>query len=149
MQPRQIITIGVAVILLLALVGWFVVDRRRSRHLQDHFGSEYDRAVTDIGDRRRAEAELAGREPRVRQLQAVTPQVFRSKDRVPPPSKTAGCFRGRKQSKCNRAGPRSRPVSSMNRERQLRQPISSSETPFSVYLNHFRSSAQSSKRNGV
>ena len=62
------IAVGVVIILVLAAIGWMVYSNRRSRHLRDHFGSEYERAVAETGDRRRAEAELAQREQRVRKL---------------------------------------------------------------------------------
>ena len=39
---------------------------RATAGLRDRFGPEYDRAVTEFGDRGRAESELAYREQRVR-----------------------------------------------------------------------------------
>jgi hypothetical protein len=46
------------VIVLLALLAFFAGRQRRSRKLQETFGPEYDRTVTETGDRRAAEAEL-------------------------------------------------------------------------------------------
>jgi Tfp pilus assembly protein PilX len=60
--------IGIIVVILVVvvlLVGLSAVNRRR--RLRDRFGPEYDRAVSEHG-RREAEAELAERERRVRQL---------------------------------------------------------------------------------
>jgi len=68
MQTWQILAICAA-IFVIAAVGWYVYQQSRSRHLRSRFGAEYDRAVTDIGDRRRAESELARRENRVNKLE--------------------------------------------------------------------------------
>lgn len=51
------------------LAAWLVLQRRRSAYLRERFGPEYERAVQQIGDRRRAETELERREKRVEQLQ--------------------------------------------------------------------------------
>ena len=52
------------VIVLLALLAVFAGRQRRSRKLQDRFGPEYDRTVSQAGDRRAAEAELQERTER-------------------------------------------------------------------------------------
>jgi hypothetical protein len=67
MQTWQIVAIC-AVIVVIAAIGYLVYLQRRSRHLRQHFGTEYDRTISDIGDRRRAESELARREAHVRNL---------------------------------------------------------------------------------
>lgn len=59
------IVVGVA---LLALVGWYLWQRRRSEALAERYGPEYQRAVHETGDRRRAEAELLRRQERVEHL---------------------------------------------------------------------------------
>jgi hypothetical protein len=51
-------------IVLIAIVGLVVLQRRRSRQLQDRFGPEYERAIDRRGDRREAESELAARADR-------------------------------------------------------------------------------------
>jgi hypothetical protein len=51
----------VVVIVLLALLAFFADRQRRSRKLQETFGPEYDRTVSETGDRRAAEAELLER----------------------------------------------------------------------------------------
>jgi len=53
---------------VLAAGAWIIYDRRRSKRLQDRFGPAYDQTVSEIGNRRRAEAELEARERRARQL---------------------------------------------------------------------------------
>jgi hypothetical protein len=61
-----IVAIVVVALLVIGAVMWS--RRRRSEHLRDHFGPEYDRAVEAKGDRAKAEAELAEREKRVEKL---------------------------------------------------------------------------------
>jgi hypothetical protein len=67
--------VNTAAILLLVLIVVVIVvgavlfwQRRRSAKLQKRFGPEYQRAVGQFGDQRKAEAELAAREKRVRSL---------------------------------------------------------------------------------
>jgi hypothetical protein len=59
------------VIVLLALLAFFAGRQRRSRKLQETFGPEYDRTVTETGDRRAAEAELLERTERREQFDIV------------------------------------------------------------------------------
>ncbi len=66
MSTGAIIAIIVVILVVAALLAGLSVIRRR-RRLRDRFGPEYDRAVSEHG-RREAEAELAERERRVRQL---------------------------------------------------------------------------------
>lgn len=63
----------VVVIAVGAVLFW---QRRRSVALQQKFGPEYQRAVGQFGDQRKAEAELAAREKRVRSLEIrpLTPE---------------------------------------------------------------------------
>ena len=67
MQVWQVIAISVAIV-VLAGVAWWLYERNRTQHLRDRFGSEYDRRVATLGDRRRAESELAQSELRVKKL---------------------------------------------------------------------------------
>jgi ABC-type nickel/cobalt efflux system permease component RcnA len=68
MQDWQILTISIAAVLIIGLGVWLLYRQRRSRHLRKHFGAEYDRAVTELGGRDRAESELFRREQRIRKL---------------------------------------------------------------------------------
>lgn len=77
-MPGWEIGLIVAVIVLLAVVAWLVVDRRRSLRLRSRFGPEYERAVRETGDRRRAETELERREHRVQRLHI---QALSARDR--------------------------------------------------------------------
>jgi hypothetical protein len=63
------LVVGVA---LVALVGWYLWQRRRSEELRARYGPEYERAVHEVGDRRRAESELVRRQERVEHLQIRT-----------------------------------------------------------------------------
>jgi hypothetical protein len=70
----QTVIIGVVVVLaIIVAVVLFLRERRKmqSRHLQERFGPEYGRTVKTIGDREKAEAELAAREKRVERLRLV------------------------------------------------------------------------------
>lgn len=58
-----------AIVVVVIAVGVFLyLRRRRSETLRQQFGPEYKRAVKQYGDERKAEAELAEREKRVRKL---------------------------------------------------------------------------------
>lgn len=61
-----VVAIVVAAIIIIGGLVWS--RRRRSEHLRDRFGPEYDRAVEAKGDRAKAEADLAQREKRVEKL---------------------------------------------------------------------------------
>ena len=56
----------VAVVLVIAALAWWYSQRKRSERLQEQFGPEYGRAIASTGDRRRAEAELAERQKRIK-----------------------------------------------------------------------------------
>lgn len=62
--------VGVVVV-LAAVAAWLFFQQHRSRHLQERFGSEYHRTVSTIGDKTKAEAELAARERRVQRFRIV------------------------------------------------------------------------------
>ena len=64
MDPTLLIAVLV-VVALLALVAWLVLDRRRAAGYRSQFGREYDRTVSEAGDRRAAERELERRRERV------------------------------------------------------------------------------------
>lgn len=65
-QTLIIAVVVIAAVLIITAV--FLSRRRRSAHLKDRFGAEYDRAVKTAGDQGKAEAELAERERRVAKL---------------------------------------------------------------------------------
>ena len=67
MDPAMLVTL--AVIVILAIVAFALYQRNRSRHLEEHYGTEYRRAVDQLGSRSKAEQELAEREKRVAALQ--------------------------------------------------------------------------------
>src|SRR5438309_839041 len=66
-QTLLIALIVVAVVVAALLV--LGAMKRRSRDLKQHFGPEYDRLLREKGDARKAEAELAAREKRVKKLE--------------------------------------------------------------------------------
>ena len=59
---------GIAVLLLIALAGWFLYQKKQSKRLQQRFGPEYGLAVDGLGSRTKAESELKEREKRVEHL---------------------------------------------------------------------------------
>jgi hypothetical protein len=69
MDPR-LISLAVAVILVVAVLAWLYLRRRRTTTagLRQRFGPEYEQAVREHGSERRAEAQLANREKRVERL---------------------------------------------------------------------------------
>jgi hypothetical protein len=67
MSTGAIIGIIIAVIVVVAVVVVASAEMRRAR-LRRQFGPEYDRLVEKLGSRRKADAELAERERRVRAL---------------------------------------------------------------------------------
>ena len=66
MSPGVIAAIIVAIALVVLVIGAMPVARRRK--LQQRFGPEYDRVVAETHSHRKAGAELAERERRVRSL---------------------------------------------------------------------------------
>lgn len=67
MDQTAIIIIAV-VIVVLSIVGFLLMQRRRTANLQSSFGPEYERALRETGDKRKAEAELQERQKRVEEL---------------------------------------------------------------------------------
>ena len=67
MSTGAIVAIIIVVIVVAAVVVAVMMANRR-RRLKERFGPEYDRAVTERGSRREAEAELAERERHHREL---------------------------------------------------------------------------------
>ena len=67
MQPWSI-SIGVAAVVIAVVVGLLIYGRAHTQHLRERFGSEYDRRLAAVGNRWRAESELAYREARVEEI---------------------------------------------------------------------------------
>jgi len=74
------VLIGVGVVVVVVALAFLLVDRRRSRQLQEKFGPEYGRTVADRGDRRVAESELRERK-QVRERLDITPLSERQRER--------------------------------------------------------------------
>lgn len=71
------ILIAVLIIAALAVAGWSLARRRRSTRLKEHFGTEYERTVGELGEQRAAEADLVAREKKRKKLDIVdlTPEA--------------------------------------------------------------------------
>jgi hypothetical protein len=69
MDQITLIVIIVVVALVVVAVGvWMYMQKRRTEQVRERFGPEYDRAVTEHGDQRGAQAELEARQKRVEHL---------------------------------------------------------------------------------
>jgi hypothetical protein len=68
-DPKYIMLAGV-VILVIAVLAWLFVQKRKSTtaDLRRKFGPEYERTVQQQGSERKAEAKLADRQQRVEKL---------------------------------------------------------------------------------
>ncbi|QYN31891.1 hypothetical protein K1T35_24975 [Pseudonocardia sp. DSM 110487] len=71
MDSTVIVLVVVIVVLVLALIaaGVMLFQRRRTERLQEHYGPEYERSLSEAGNRRAAEAQLTEREKRHRNLE--------------------------------------------------------------------------------
>ena len=67
MSTGALIAIVVVIVVVIALVAVVAMEMRR-RRLRQQFGPEYDRLVTELGSRRKAEARLSARQRRVAKL---------------------------------------------------------------------------------
>lgn len=69
MDQKTMIIIAIAVVTVVVIVAALLIERKRkSAHLKEQFGSEYDRTLREHGDTRHAEAVLLQREKRVEKL---------------------------------------------------------------------------------
>jgi hypothetical protein len=69
MSMPATVAIIVLVVLAIAFAAWLIMRQRRSEHLRNRFGPEYQRVVEEHGDKQRAEAVLERREKRHEQFQ--------------------------------------------------------------------------------
>ena len=65
LTPTQIAIIAAVVVVVVGAIIGVYFQRRRTERLRSRFGPEYERSVTESGDRRRAEAQLEKRAERV------------------------------------------------------------------------------------
>jgi hypothetical protein len=65
------ILIAVLVVVVLAIAAWAIGRSRRSARLKQHFGTEYERTVGELGEQRAAEADLLQREKKHKKLDIV------------------------------------------------------------------------------
>lgn len=67
MDTMTLVVIAAVVIVAVAALA-YAMQARRSKTLRSRFGPEYERALDEVGGKRKAEAELAQREKRVEAL---------------------------------------------------------------------------------
>lgn len=72
MSTLAVIFLVAIAVLAVAAIAFVASERRRTAALVGRFGPEYDRVLSEVGDRRRAERVLSGREARVERL-AIRP----------------------------------------------------------------------------
>jgi hypothetical protein len=75
-----IIIIVFAAVVVMGAIAVYLTRSRQTQRLQDRFGPEYDRAVSERGEQRAAETELAERERKREQLDIV-PLAPEAKDK--------------------------------------------------------------------
>lgn len=78
-QEATIAIIAIAAVVVLLLV-WLFMQRRRTQILRDEFGEEYDRTVNARGGTRDAEADLIERKERVKKFE-IRPLTVEERDR--------------------------------------------------------------------
>ncbi len=80
MDSRTVIAVILVVAAFVVIAGFLIARQRRSQHLKQQFGPEYDRAVAQHGDTRQAEAVLIDRERRVERF-ALRPLTALDRER--------------------------------------------------------------------
>lgn len=68
MDTIWIVLAVIAVIVVIGAAWWGIQQRRRTEHLAERYGPEYQRTLEETGDRRAAEQDLEQREKRVQEL---------------------------------------------------------------------------------
>jgi hypothetical protein len=72
LPAHWIIPAVILAVVVLAAAAWFLSQKKRqSQRLQQRFGPEYGRAVTEFGGRTKAESALKAREKRVEGLEII------------------------------------------------------------------------------
>jgi hypothetical protein len=66
LSTPMILAIVIGLLFFIGIVAYLAMQKRRSTNLRAQFGPEYERAVSEGGDRRLAETKLAKRAERVR-----------------------------------------------------------------------------------
>jgi hypothetical protein len=80
MDTWVIVLIVVGAIVIIGVIAWVALRKRRTGQLREQFGSEYDRTVTQAGKRRAAESDLRDRQERHDQLE-IRPLQPAARDR--------------------------------------------------------------------
>lgn len=69
MDTRTLIPIVIVIAVIVVIAAVLLMRKRKSQHLKEHFGSEYDRTIQQRGNPRLAEEELSQREKRVQSME--------------------------------------------------------------------------------
>ncbi|HLF73898.1 MAG TPA: hypothetical protein VI524_06110 [Anaerolineales bacterium] len=68
-NTSTILLAGLAILVIVVLLGIVFARRQRTKRLREQFGPEYERAVQEVGDKHRAESELEARLDRMKSLE--------------------------------------------------------------------------------
>ena len=79
-QSNLIFVVAIVAVIVIGLLVWATMRKKRTEHLQDRFGDEYDRTVEARGKRAAAEDDLLEREKRVDALD-IRPLTIDERDR--------------------------------------------------------------------
>lgn len=71
MSEMAWVLIAVLVLIVIGVAAWALSRSRRSARLKEHYGPEYERTVGELGEQRKAEAELVAREKKRKKLDIV------------------------------------------------------------------------------
>jgi hypothetical protein len=80
MELWQIALIVLIALVVIGAVVWMMTQRRRTEHLTERYGPEYQRTLETTGDKREAERELEAREERVKEYE-IKPLSAGQRDR--------------------------------------------------------------------
>jgi hypothetical protein len=80
MELWQIALIVLVAIVVVGALAWMMTQRKRTEHLTERYGPEYQRTLESTGDRGEAERELEAREERVKQYE-IKPLSAGQRDR--------------------------------------------------------------------
>lgn len=88
MSTTVVVLLCILAVLIIAAVAWWFITWRRRQQLQDRFGPEYDRVVSNRDSKREAERELTARAERHDQMD-IRPLTQASRERFQAEWRTA------------------------------------------------------------
>ena len=80
MSTLSVVIVIVAIVIIIAALGWMFLRKQRSQKLRSHFGPEYDRAFRQYGESAKAEDALLARQRRMEKI-SIRPLTDPERDR--------------------------------------------------------------------